>query len=271
MNSTHPDTSPPGASPTGPADLRPRPGTGTGRGWTVILALFVATVGGAWAWFHLAPPKNREVLRFEVRRQLPDWEFHPQPVGAAAEAILATTNLFNGAFESTNRAPVIVFAAEWDGDDPRQRTALPHTPDICWVGAGWQPVDAGQPRQITLPIAGRDLPFQCRVFATPTGHRELVLWCSIYGGKPVEDAERWTPEGGTAEERKARNLDQQRLSALRHFWRAVRDRDGAARFKQFVRFSVSVGSDWQEGLARLRDFAPDWLDLSVQPVAKSGG
>jgi len=47
---------------------------------------------------------------------------------------------------------VTVFLASWPAGDSRGLTALQHTPDICWGGSGWKPLNLGQPSQISLDI-----------------------------------------------------------------------------------------------------------------------
>ena len=56
---------------------------------------------------------------------------------------------------------VTVFLASWPAGDSRGLTALQHTPDICWGGSGWKPLNLGQSQQIIV-----DVPFEPTLEAT---------------------------------------------------------------------------------------------------------
>jgi hypothetical protein len=53
--------------------------------------------------------------------------------------------------------PMRVFFATWSPDQGRDLSVIQHTPDICWVGAGWKPIDAGLAKQLAIPLATRPL------------------------------------------------------------------------------------------------------------------
>lgn len=160
------------------------------RALLALAGVFFLTVAGAWAWFHVGARSDVALLRFELREELPGWGFAPDPVPPRAQAQLATTNLLNGAFTGPDGTSVMVFAGEWHARDSTQLSVVGHTPDICWVLIGWRPVPAGLPQTVPVELEGGTLPFECRIFTTPSGdRRELVLWCTLNGGKVLEEGE----------------------------------------------------------------------------------
>ncbi len=229
-----------------------------------ITALFVTPLAAAWAWFHFAPPPMAERLVFQAAREIPGWRFERAPIGAEAREILSTTNLFNGIFTAADGRRVTVFAAAWRGDTPRSMTVVHHTPDICWVGAGWRPIEAGQPDHITLLVGGREVAFECRIFSVEGGGQlELVVWCTLLSGEVLRESSRWSKEEDSALHGRALSDLAGRRLAASQFLRNVALRRSGTGEKQFMRFSTSAGVSWQEALEVLRDFAPRWLSLRV--------
>ena len=228
----------------------------------LLPALFALAVAGAWAWFHVAPPEVTDRIRFEVRSEVPGWRFEAQPIGETARAILATTNLFNGTFHGPNRERVTVFAAEWRATAGAAMSVVQHTPDICWVGAGWVPRNVGQPDRIEFPVGQRPLPFECRVFSAPDGGRpELVLWCTLVGGAVLPEAGKWAIETDLAAGSRTRFDWAGRRVGLTHLVRNVAARRQASGEKQFVRLSVPLVDGWQQDLDWLARFLGEWLKV----------
>jgi len=233
-----------------------------------ITGIFVLTVGGACAWFRLAPPAS-ERLRFELAAEIPGWRFVPEPVSETVQEILATTNLVNGMFVAESGERVTGFAAEWRAEDSRSMSVVQHTPDICWVGAGWVPVALGQPDHVDLPFEGRMMRFECRVFGTPNGERrEVVVWCTLLGGEVLEESGRWEIERASAASRESRYRWATRRVAGSQFLRNVGARRSGDGQKQFVRLSGEVsGRDWEPTLRRLERFSGMWLRVISQGTA----
>jgi hypothetical protein len=231
-----------------------------------LAALFAMAVGSAWAWFHLGPADPGPKLRFEVARGMDGFRFVEDPISPAAQATLDTTNLFNGNFIAESELPegpqeFTTFAAQWDGSRRQSMSVVQHTPDICWVGAGWMPHDLGQPRRVDLDLHGISVPFECRVFEAPgQPQRQLVLWCTVVGGRILDEGNRWSGED------QGQSRDQQLWSARRlslgQWFANVRARRLGSLDKQFLRISVGVGEDWEQGLRELRRVAPLWLRVT---------
>ncbi len=230
----------------------------------IVTALFLATIVGAWAWFNVAAAKDLETIRFGVRSNIDGWRFEPEPIGKQAQEILATTNLINGIFSAQDGRRVMVFAADWRADSSQAMSVVQHTPDICWVGAGWLPADMGQPDQIQLELSGRVVPFECRVFAPPGGAgRELVLWCTLVGGTFLQESGRWATEENANVSSRTRFDSAGRRLASNQFLKNVANRRTAIGEKQFVRLSVPVKGEWTSSLEELKAFVPVWLSVEV--------
>lgn len=252
-------------APTPPAHAVPAaPGAGRrpSRALFALAGAFFSLVVAAWAWFHLGARTDVAPLRFEVLRDPPGWTFVPEPIAPRAQAMLATTNLLNGAFTAPDGTAITVFAGEWHARDSTQLSVVGHTPDICWVLIGWQPVPAGLPQTVPVALEGGTLPFECRVFATPGGdRRELVLWCTLRGGKVLAEGQRFAIEDQAGLDGATRRSITLRRRTLVNLWRSLTDRIPSTGEKQFVRLSVPVGGDVSAALAQLTGFARRWVSV----------
>lgn len=230
-----------------------------------VSLLLVAALGGPWAWFNLLPPAAGERFELRVARELAGYRFVAEPLSEQVKETLATTNLFNGTFYGPNR--VIVFAADWDARDSRQMTVVQHTPDECWVNSGMKVIGGLVPSRVEVPLDGRSLPFECRVFQTgAAGGRELVLWTTLLSGLPLEEGSRFVAEsGGSRLGRDGRGYqdNQSRIRRSGQFLTVLKNRLKATGRKQFVRFSMPLlgapGSALEEGKA----LADNWLSLTA--------
>jgi Protein of unknown function (DUF3485) len=240
---------------------------GTRRsGWqaATLGLLFLTPVAGAWAWFHIHPREYETRLEFAAKREVPGYSFNQVSVDETVVETLATTNILNGAFVSDLGDRFIVFAGDWRDKTARQMAVIQHTPDICWVGAGWSPVELGQPDRLELNLGGSKLPFECRAFVAPNKRDvELTVWCALANGQVFEEGGRFSGATDTYENRSAGIREAGRRRALTSFLSAVRQRIPAEGTKQFVRFSAPVKGDWRITAARLRAFAEKWLDVRV--------
>jgi len=234
----------------------------------LLLGLFFGLIVAARAWFWSAPSTPTEFLRFTVNREPAQWKFIAEPVGDVAQGILATTNLFNGIFVGPKDQRIIVFAAHWLAESSEAMSVVQHTPDICWVGAGWKPSLVGQPERVQLTVGDRTVPFECRVFTPPSGHgQELVVWCTLVGGALMQETDRWSIEQSTEVESRTRfDWAARRVGANQFVKNFLQRRRGIGE-KQFVRFSTSMTDGWEAALERLKSFAPQWLELSSSQSA----
>lgn len=261
----------PAPAPSAPALPAPPAAQGfTSRGLLGLAAVFLGTVAAAWAWFHVGAATPADALRFDVRTDIPGWAFVPEDIPPRAQELLATTNLVNGVFRAAGGREVVVFAGEWHADNAHQMSVVNHTPDLCWVKVGWVPAALGQPQKLVLPVGGREIPFECRVFQAPGGQqRQLVVWTTVLGGRVVEEGDRFQAEDVEGADRRERRATSARRLAAAHFTTALRERIPGTGFKQFIRFSVPLEADWQEAAVAIKDFAPRWLDLVHDTKAPS--
>lgn len=239
----------------------------------MIPALFALAVGGPWLWFRSGAGTAESHLAFEPRTTIPGWDFRPEPVGASARETLGTSDLTNGRFSASDGRSVTVFAANWKAASLRSMSVVQHTPDICWVGAGWEPVDAGQPRQVRLTFDGEEVPFECRAFSAPgAAHRELVVWCTLVGGRILSESSLWTESPASTGTRRDRAVTAYRRVAVDQFVGNVRNRRRGSADKQFVRFSVPLRDDWSKALEEVRRFGGQWLVFrrtTTEPEARN--
>ena len=253
----------------------------------ILLGLFAAAIVSAWAWFNAAPPPDAAGIRLEARTNIAGHTFIPEPLGRGALELLSTPDVVNGFFAASNSAksdgkepqPVRVFAAEWTAAHAQGMTVVQHTPDICWVGAGWKPIDIGQPKQVEIEVPvvqppGSSasapktvkLPFECRVFLSPDGHsRELVLWCTLVSGRVLPEQSRFDPGKEQSDDltERERQLAAGRRLTAGYFAEALKHRLRARGTKQFARLSAPVDGAWTEPLSELQTFASEWLESSA--------
>lgn len=237
------------------------------RVWrTVFIPLIVfglAVLGTRfWIQFRTRPPENPVYLT--ARHEIPGYRFVPVALGSQVEDTLATTNLFNGHFFDQRSQRVSVFAAHWQAGQGDGGTLFGHTPEICWLGHGFRTVRHGEPSQVFIPMAGRRIPFQCRVLKHPEQPTpEITLWAACIDGR-WDDIPYGPPPNQTEGEATIRTYLQgvgrtlaTRLASVR---RIVQNPFASNARKQFVRFSIPLTTDWQPALAELEAFAHQWLE-----------
>ena len=237
-----------------------------------MTALFAAAIVAAWAWFYVGvtPPEKTFVLK--TRETLPGYRFTAVPIGEQAIETLATTNLVNGQFEAADHQRFTVFAADWEAKGSKQMSVLGHTPEICWVGAGFQLTSLGEPPFMEVPFGPEKLALECRVFRTPDQRSiEMVVWCSLVSGQPLEEGFRFQPKRDQSSRNQLDQASNARTRGMNSLVKAMVQRQPGDGTKQFVRFSTPVSGDWKIAYQRLEQFAGQWLDLEVQRSRPAGG
>ena len=226
-----------------------------------LTALFMATVSGAWAWYHVHPKRFAVSYTFKAADRIPGYEFKPQSIGEEAVQMLATTNLLNGEFRNPGGDRFTVFMGTWDAARSKELAVVAHTPDICWVGSGAVPVLVGQPDHVELELGTVKLPFEVRVFQmSPTSKQlELTAWCTLISGQVFAENDRFEPNEGSDGSASSRQMIAGRRLAKMQLIRAIRERVPGDGSKQFVRFSTSLDEDWRKSMERLADFSKKWL------------
>jgi len=82
-------------------------------------------------------------------RDVPGWAVTYRPVAETAELQKATAEMLNYddavyAIYTHGETRISVYAAYWLPGKMSSRLIAGHTPDVCWVGAGWVPLKAEQ-------------------------------------------------------------------------------------------------------------------------------
>jgi hypothetical protein len=250
----------------------------------ILLALFASAITAAWAWFNTAPQSDANLIWIQTSTNIPGYSFTPEPLSKAALEILGTPEYINGTFtpldagnDSSDQDQVIrIFAATWSASSKQGMTVVQHTPDVCWVGVGWTPIDAGQPKQVELeiPIAtaenNRDsdlpgtvkIPFECRVFRSPDGRsQELVIWCTLVSGRVLPEQSRFEPQKADSHEssNKERQLAAGRRLSAGYFAESFKQRIGGRGTKQFMRLSAQADRETSAALEHLTITGPRFL------------
>lgn len=230
---------------------------------SALCGLFLLATGGAWAWYHVAPKQFPVSYEFHPTNDIPGWTFTAEAISREATELLATTNLFNGQFSSRSGRKVTAFVGTWDAGNPKQLAVVSHSPDVCWVGAGWKPVAVNHPDKVLIEFGNDTVPFEVRTFEAPGGgHRELTLWCTLVSGQVYEEVGRFV----IRQEDEALPINALKAAGARHtlktkLLKAVLDRIPGNGTKQFVRFSIPLRGDWEPVLEELKGFAKGWLHL----------
>lgn len=209
----------------------------------------------------------------------PGWRFEPISVDASAEKLLVADKLMNGAFkrEGGGGEVIRVFGARRFKEDPKEIGLFVHTPDRCWVQAGW---GLGQvdPDHVEVEVHGRRILFERRIFSVP-GQRELVYFAGLVAGQTLPyrldhnySVSRRVVEAGKTNRRMGASRWNDSL-LWRRLWESFASRRPLLGPKQFLRISTAIdGENVEVADARLREMLPLWLkpEDAVAAVAGEG-
>ncbi len=219
-------------------------------------------------WYNKADPSVVSQW-LDVRTNVAGWRFENVAVDKSAERLLVADRLHNGEFVPASAGrrtapPVRVFAAWRLKEDPREIGLFVHTPDRCWVQSGWD-IESTAPEVVTVPVHGRDLSFERRIFAN-RGQRELVYFTGLVAGQTLpyrldhnlSVSRRVVGSGADDRVHKANRWNDSLL------WRRVVESFLSRRPlrgpKQFLRISTPLDDGVAAADRRLREFLPLWLE-----------
>ena len=172
------------------------------RGLAALLGL---AVGVIILGHTITPSRNFQGAlpeTFPTAAQLPEWKTQFLPVAESVEMQRAVEEMLNfnqATFARYTRGSVEVslYAAYWAPGKMSHRLIAGHTPDVCWVGAGWERVEA---RQTSLRESGIRMgaaaaspvdrltlagtPWEYRKFTVP-GRTEDVIFLHLVGGRAM--------------------------------------------------------------------------------------
>lgn len=242
-------------------ELRQWPWAGWAR-WVPVWVFGLAVLG-TWIGVQsrIRPPENP--LFFTGRTDMAGYRFQAVPLGKSVTETLATTRLLNGHFFDSRSNRVSVFQADWKAGEGDGGNVFGHTPEICWVGGGFQTVRLGEPSQVFVELAGQRVPFQCRILTHPgLPTPEITLWAACIDGR-WDDVLLGPPADMGKPETTLRSYVRDVGRTLSTRWAAVR-RVALQPFaiqgpKQFVRVSLPVTAGWPAALADLQRFVQAWL------------
>ena len=228
----------------------------------VVLCLFVAALWvfpGVW----YTKQGTGQAVWFVERSALDGWEYVSIPISESAERVLVADRTVSGEFKRGDQ-PIRVFSAKRYAEKANEIGLFVHTPDRCWVEGGWR-IEPVTPDVMQASVHGVELTMERRMFDF-RGHRELVYFCGLVGGKPLPyrlDHNLSVGMRTALKERAATESTAARVSDT-HFWNRLwssfasrRALDGP---KQFVRISTPVkGDEIAAADERLRQFLGEWL------------
>lgn len=178
-----------------------------------LVALLAVAVVLVLAGSTLTPQRTfRGNLRtlFPTASELPLWVIQFRPVAESAEMQKAVGELLNFddaayAVYANGSTQVSLYAAYWSPGKMSHRLIAGHTPDVCWVGAGWELMKAErtdlQVKEIVGPaedhllrskepgdsgrhVLASSFPLEYREFKLG-GRTEFVVFCHLVGGRTM--------------------------------------------------------------------------------------
>lgn len=120
---------------------------------------------------------------------LPGWTFEDVPIASTPEVAEAVDELLNFSegiyriYRGPANREIKVYIAYWIPGKMDPRLVGVHSPDVCWVGAGWKQIGEKRRRSLvgidgTGLINGHDRTFEIQ------GQREEVVFWHLVGGGP---------------------------------------------------------------------------------------
>jgi hypothetical protein len=206
-------------------------------------------------WLHSNFKRTKNPLFLQVNVEMPNFRYNSVALQSRVAEALGTSNLLNGHFfgQSSNR--VSVFSAEWAEGQGDGGAFFVHTPQICWVGAGFRSVSMGEPPEWPISIAGRRIPFQCCILSHPNlRYPEIVLWAASVDGE-WSDAVYVLPRdlsvGDEAIRDKIKKIGNKIKRRIISFQNLLANPPPTKASKQFLRISMPLTADWRSGLGDL--------------------
>jgi hypothetical protein len=166
------------------------------RYWAVAIALGILVLGLAMAGRGAIKHHPKRTLIGSLKSLLPEvvgpspWKLQFLPMGDTewlekeTQRVLSYDEAIYAVYsDGTNH--VAVYCAYWSPGKVSHRVVANHTPDVCWVGGGWE-VKERSTRNLNSPQGpGRLLPVQSRVFDR-NGRVEHVAYWHIVGKEALD-------------------------------------------------------------------------------------
>jgi hypothetical protein len=150
-------------------------------------AIGLQVVGG----LNRRPEPRPPALSTALPTAVGNWAVADQPIAETAEMRKAVGELlnFDDAVFRTYRngaRQFDVYVACWEPGKMSERLVAGHSPDVCWVAAGWTPVARGEAAGGDPTTTWASAGGQYRVFNDPHGAPRWVVFWHTSGGQLVD-------------------------------------------------------------------------------------
>ena len=238
----------------------------------LILAALIVLLWAFPAFWFTARGKSR-VYWFAEKSELPGWSFRPIPIDQAAEKFLVADRTFNGEFKDGQGVEVSVFSAKRYEEKAGEIGLFMHTPDRCWVEAGWKINPEGAATK-DISLEGGRFQVERRIFSFG-GRRELVYFFGLIGGQSLPYRLDHNLSIGLRSSLRGEGRKDVVRASDAHFWARLWDAFQSRREllgpKQFIRISTNLGAEEISAAdQRLESFIGRWLVLGDYAEEKRG-
>ncbi len=234
------------------------------------VAIMLLTVGLAILWqfptyWYAGHDDESTYEWFQLNEEIPGWTFIEEPVGDAAEAVLAADKMSNGTYKNEVGHLVRTFSAKRYKEKENAVGLFSHTPDRCWTNTGMV-IERMAPYFLEMEIDGVKMVLERRVFSIGP-LKELVYFGALVGGEALPYrldqyfASGLVSEDGAKDDRQG-SLD--RLVSSRVWSWALESFVKRARLagpQQLIRVSTPVKDSVEEADERLSGFLQQWLTV----------
>ncbi len=157
--------------------------------WATILALIVLIAGITLQFRSCAhePGTTPPPIAETIVSQAGHWIAEDLPIAETEEMKRAVGELLNfddAVFRSYRKGgwQFDVYAAYWRPGKMSERLVAGHSPDVCWVAAGWKPLPREAPADQNWAASGA----QYRIFGDNAGRPRHVVFWHVSGGESVD-------------------------------------------------------------------------------------
>jgi hypothetical protein len=227
--------------------------------------IMAVAVGLLWIfprfWYNQTGSGARRWL--SERKDVPGWSYRAIPVDESAEKILVADRMFSAEYTNSLGTEIHVFSAKRYDEKANEIGLFIHTPDRCWVEAGWRCDPEAEPSFKEVDLDGAPVTVERRVFDLK-GRRELVYFFGMQDGRPLpyrldhylSTSRRFSTQG----DKKRELVRASDLHFWGRLWESFKSRREVRGPKQFVRVSTMLGAE-EVGSAdeRLDNFLKQWL------------
>lgn len=133
-------------------------------------------------WYSAAGDRG-DYVWFGEQQNIAGWQYEEVPISESAERVIDADKMFNGTFINESGQVVRVYSAKRYVEKSNEIGLFNHTPDRCWIAAGWKIVPEN-PQFIERNVHGVPMLLERRIFRAGT-RRELVYFGALVGGKPL--------------------------------------------------------------------------------------